>query len=79
MVYLFERKDEVMRIEVRFSEPSQTYQLICWFPNGTSTQESFSGEASFRTRLDEIRAQLEGEQWETSGPDLLSDRWILSR
>ena len=77
MVYIFERRHENMQIEIRYNRASQTFQIICRFADRTTTQESFSGEASFRSRLDEIRTQLEREAWHTAGPQLLADGWKL--
>jgi hypothetical protein len=77
VVYLFERENEVIQVEVRFSNSSQTFQIICRLADGTSTQESFNGESSFRSRLDEIRTELEHDAWRTAGPDLLAEGWKI--
>ena len=77
MVYIFERKHENIQIEIRYNKVSQSFQIICRFADGTTTQESFSGEASFRSRLDEIRTELERDAWQTAGPHLLSEGWKL--
>jgi hypothetical protein len=66
-----------MQIEVRYSEESQRFQIISRLADGTTRQESFSAEVSFRSRLDEIRAQLEADAWQTAGPDLLADGWKI--
>ena len=77
MVYIFERKNEVMQIETRYINASRVFQIICRLADGTTTQESFSGEASFRSRLDELRTQLEHDAWHTAGPQLLTDGWNI--
>ena len=78
MVYLFERQDESLHIEARFSEESRLYEII-WRPaDGKVTRETFSGEVRFRERLDEIKSQLEQEAWHHSGPpELLAGGWKL--
>ena len=78
MVYLFERQDETLHIEARYSDASRLYEII-WRPSGGSvTRETFSGEVRFRERLDEIKAQLEQEAWQHSGPpELLAGGWKL--
>jgi len=41
-------------------------------------RENFRGETSFRTRLDEIYTELEGDDWRTVGPPhLLADGWKI--
>jgi hypothetical protein len=78
MVYLFERESDSMRIETRFNAESRTYEIIWRKADGTVTQESFKGETSFRSRLDEIYSELEQEDWRTIGPPQLQrDGWRL--
>ena len=77
MVYIFERLNEVTQIETRYIDDAKAFQIICRFADGTTTQESFSGEASFRSRLEEIRTALERDAWHTAGPNLLTDGWNI--
>ena len=78
MVYLFERESEAMRIETRYNRASKAYEIIWWRADGTSTQESFTGETSFRSRLDEVYSALEREDWRTLGPPQLQrDGWRI--
>jgi hypothetical protein len=78
MVYLFERENESMRLETRYARDSQTYEIIWNRVDGTTTRESFNGETTFRSRLDEIYSQLEQEDWRTVGPPQLQrDGWRI--
>lgn len=77
MVYIFERQNEVIQVETRYANESKTFQIICRLADGTTTQESFGGEASFRSRLDEIRTGLERDAWHTAGPHLLAEGWKI--
>ena len=78
MVYLFERESEALRLETRYNRASKTYEIIWRRADGTSTQESFTGETSFRSRLDEIYSTLERDDWRTIGPpQLLRDGWRI--
>ena len=78
MVYLFEKESENMRIETRYARASRTYEIIWRKADGTVTQESFAGETSFRSRLDEIYTMLESEHWNTVGPPQLQrDGWRI--
>jgi hypothetical protein len=75
---MFERESESLRIETRYVSSSKTYEIIWRRADGTSTQESFKGETSFRTRLDEIYTELEEQEWQTLGPpNLLADGWKI--
>lgn len=75
---MFERESESLRIETRYVSSSKTYEIIWRRADGTTTQESFKGETSFRTRLDEIYTELEEQAWQTLGPpNLLADGWKI--
>jgi hypothetical protein len=75
---MFERESESLRIETRYVSSSKTYEIIWRRADGTTTQESFKGETSFRTRLDEIYTELEEQDWQTLGPpNLLADGWKI--
>lgn len=78
MIYLFERRTQSLQIETRYSSESKLYEII-WRPeNGVVTRETFEGETSFRTRLDEIHSKLEGDHWQHVGPpQLLADGWKI--
>ena len=78
MIYIFERNSESLRLETPYSKDSKTYEIIWRRADGTTTKESFTGETSFRTRLDEIYSDLEHEEWRTVGPPhLLADGWKI--
>ena len=77
MVYIFERENEAVQVETRYNKTSKTFQIISRLVDGTTTQESFSGEMSFRSRLDEIRAGLEKDAWHSAGPHLLTEGWKI--
>ena len=78
MVYLFERASEALRIETRYNRASKTYEIIWRRADGTSTQESFTGETSFRSRLDQLYSALEQEEWRSIGPPQVQrDGWRI--
>jgi hypothetical protein len=77
VVYIFERLDEALQIETRYAQASKTFEIIWRRTDGTTTRESFKGETSFRSRLDEIRAELERDAWQTAGPHLLAEGWKI--
>jgi hypothetical protein len=77
VIYIFERKTENMQVEIRYINSSKTFQIICRLADGTTTQESFRGEAAFRLRLGEIQTECERDAWKSTGPHLLTDGWKL--
>ena len=78
MVYLFERENESLRLETRYSSTSKSYEIIWRRADGSVTKETFRGETSFRTRLDEIYSELERDDWHTIGPpNPLADGWKI--
>ena len=78
VIYIFERETEALRIETRYSKDSLLYEIIWRRADGTTTRETFAGETSFRSRLDEIYGQLEGEEWRHIGPpQLLAGGWKI--
>ena len=78
MIYIFERDTENLRLETRYSKDAQLYEIIWRRADGTTTRETFSGETSFRTRLDEIYGQLEQDAWHHVGPpQLLAGGWKI--
>ena len=78
MIYIFERETEALRIETRYSKDSLLYEIIWRRADGTTTRETFAGETSFRSRLDEIYGQLEEQEWRHIGPpQLLAGGWKI--
>ena len=77
MVYIFEREAQRIQVETRYGEATKTFEITCRHADGTTTHERFKGEASFRSRLDEIRTALENDAWHSAGPKLLEDGWKI--
>jgi len=78
VIYIFERNTESLRLETRYLADSKTYEIIWRRADGSVQRETFRGETSFRTRLDEIYTELEEDDWRTIGPPhLLADGWKI--
>lgn len=78
MVYLFERESESLRLETRFINDLNLYEIIWRRADGIMTRETFNGETSFRSRVAAIQAELEEKDWRHFGPpQLLSDGWKI--
>jgi hypothetical protein len=78
VIYIFERNNESLRLETRYLSDSKTYEIVWRRADGSVQRETFRGETSFRTRLDEIYSELEEDAWRTIGPPhLLADGWKI--
>jgi hypothetical protein len=80
MVWFYHRGAEELRIETRFNEGANLFELIWHHPDGTRVVERFSSESTFRHRAQIIERRLTTEQWQSSGaPVLLPDGWRTGR
>ena len=76
MIWLYERGQEVLRIETRFDNASNEFELIWHRPDGTTDRERFATEAAFRSRLESVEAALKTEHWNSNGsPQILPAGW----
>lgn len=76
MIWLYERGPEVLRIETRFDQASNEFELIWHRPDGSSEAERFTTEATFRARLESIEAALKSDHWNINGsPQILTAGW----
>ena len=57
MIWLYERGPEVLRIETRFVQATNEFELIWHRPDGTSESERFATEATFRARLESVEGR----------------------
>ena len=76
MIWLYERGPEVLRIETRFDNASNEFELIWHRPDGSTESERFATETAFRARLESVEAALTTEHWNINGsPQLLPAGW----
>lgn len=76
MIWLYERGPEVLRIETRFDQATNEFELIWHRPDGSSEAERFATEATFRARLESIEAALKSDHWNINGsPQILTAGW----
>ena len=71
IVFTFDRKSEVVQIEGRHT--TEGFEIVRRFADGTNAHETFSVESEFRSRLDELRSELQRGGWQTAGPTLRTD------
>jgi hypothetical protein len=77
MIWLFERGDEVVRLETRIDAVTKEYVVaIAWAdrPDGIERYEDLS---LFRARILALEQQLASEHWSqrADSPTLLADLW----
>lgn len=78
MIWLYQRGDAIMKIETRFDEASQTFELVWHEADGSVRRENFETELEFRDRLTAIAAALDVQQWRQAGPPTLDpDGWRI--
>ena len=76
MIWLYERGPEVLRIETRFDNASNEFELIWHRPDGSTDRERFATEVAFRSRLKSVEAALKTEHWNSNGsPQILPAGW----
>jgi hypothetical protein len=78
MIWLYERRNEQLRLETRFDNATGEFVLVQHQSNGTQETERFPSEEAFRVRLTALSAALEQERWNPKGPPvILSDGWKI--
>ena len=76
MIWLFERGDEVLRLETRIDNASGEYVLVSTWADGPPKIERFHDHALYETRLRTLEGQLAADHWTQVGsPTILSDGW----
>jgi hypothetical protein len=76
MIWLFERGDEVLRIETRVDNASGEYVLVSTWSDSAPRIERFRNHAEYEARLLALEGHLGAEHWTQVGsPTILSDGW----
>ena len=76
MIWLFERREEILRLETRFDAPAGLYVLeINWATQPAET-EHYGDYDTFHNRLVALEQQLGADQWSQVGsPEILPSGW----
>ena len=76
MVWLFERGDEVVRLETRYdNQPGEYVVDIKWAMRPAET-ERYRDYAAFHARIVTLERQLEIDRWRQIGsPEILPSGW----
>jgi hypothetical protein len=74
VIWLFERGDEVLRLETRREDDEGAYVLIIQWANRASETETYADFESYQARLLALEKRLEAENWtQLGGPRVPSD------
>jgi hypothetical protein len=76
MIWLFERGDEVVRLETRVDNASGEYVLVSTWADSPPRIERYRDYAKYQARVLALEGQLAADHWtQVGGPTILSDGW----
>ena len=76
MIWMFERGDEVLRLETRVDNASGDYVLVSTWADTDTRIERFRDHAEYQARILALEGQLAADHWTQVGsPTILSDGW----
>jgi hypothetical protein len=76
MIWLFERGDEVLRLETRVDNASGEYVLVSTWSDSATRIERFRDHGEYQARILALEAQLAADRWmQVGSPQILSDGW----
>lgn len=76
MIWLFERGNEVVRLETRFDKASAEYVVVIGWTDRPSETERFLDFAPFHARILGLEQKLHADHWtQIGGPTIIPDGW----
>ena len=76
MVWLFERNDEVVKIETRYDSSAEAYVLRLVWADGRESTEQYADASAFDARTLALERELMESRWvQQGGPRLQADGW----
>ncbi len=76
MIWLFERGNEVLRLETRVDNASGEFVLVSTWSDNDTRIERFHNHAEYEARIRALEGQLAADHWTQVGsPQILSDGW----
>jgi hypothetical protein len=76
MIWLFERGDEVLRIETRVDNATGEYVLVSMWSESAPLVERFTAHAEYEARILALESQLASDHWiQVGSPTILSNGW----
>ena len=76
MIWLFERGNDVVRLETKLDKESGEYTLAITWADGTTTNERYAGYGEFHARVLRLEEQLDAEHWSLTGPPtIMPTQW----
>ncbi len=77
MIWLYERGDEVVRLETRIDEATKEYVVTISWADRPDATERYGDLSRFRARVLALEHQLASEHWSqrADSPTLIADMW----
>ena len=76
MIWLFERGDEIVRLETRVDNATGEYVAVIAWAESPPVTERFRGYEAFHGRMLELEGQLAADHWTQIGPPTIKlDGW----
>jgi len=66
MVWIFQRGDDLLRVETRRDRKSREFLLILRQSDGTELVDRFKSKGKFQKRLDDLERKLKANRWAAS-------------
>ena len=81
MIWLFEREDEVLRIETRYDNDTSEFVAIVHYPDAQQMTKRFTDGDAYGRWLEQFEQSLAEGDWSrhASGPVILRDGWPIKR
>jgi hypothetical protein len=81
VIWLFEREDEVLRIETRYDNDTSEFVAIVHYPDAQLMTKRFTDSDAYGRWLEAFERSLEDGDWarHKSGPVILPDGWPNKR
>jgi hypothetical protein len=71
MIWIFERGNEILRLETRYDKGTSEYVLIVHHPDRSHQTERFNDSVTFQAKLDSLGERLRSENWRDVGAPVL--------
>jgi hypothetical protein len=70
MVWFWTRDQEELQFETMYDNDTAEFLVRLTFSNGTHRTERFAAIDAFKTRVQQLERELQGDRWKNSGPPL---------
>jgi len=81
VIWLFEREDEVLKIETRYDNDTSEFVAIVHYPDAQQMTKRFTDVDAYGRWLEQFEQSLAEGDWtrDSSGPVIVRDGWPIKR